>query len=236
MSFGLVIPKPQSFESSKVENLAILESVSNQWMESFPSIIDKRVEAKLNKDLPLEGYEIIIKDGKVEISYSTEAGFFYGYVTLNQFSKLPKDFEIKDYPKYQWRGVMVDVSRHFFTPAEIKVLIDEMANLKLNRLHLHLNDNEAWRVEIKAYPFLVKKGTHYDSFPELSGKFYTQLELKDLVEYGKKRSVMIVPEIDLPGHAQALLVAMPELSCAGKGEFKLYPQEQSMRYNQAPDA
>ena len=127
-----------------------------------------------------------------------------------------------------WRGLHVDVSRHFFEPAVLRQFMDRMAELRYNRLHLHLTDGPGWRLEIKRYPRLTSVGAwrkrlfagewnwrdhevgHH--FPELYGGFYTQEEMKELIAYGAERGVMLVPEIDMPGHAYACLVAYPELA------------------------
>lgn len=135
-------------------------------------------------------------------------------------------------PRYVWRGLHLDVSRHFFTPSVIRELIDRMAALRLNRLHLHLTDGPGWRIEIKSYPRLTSVGAWRKALPanqewnwsqhaignhfsSLYGGYYTQKEMRQLIEYAAERDVMIVPEIDLPGHSYAALVAYPEWCLPG---------------------
>ena len=157
-------------------------------------------------------------------------------------ARLPS-MTISDSPRFPWRGVMLDVSRHFFTVDEVKSLMDEMALYKLNRLHLHLTDDQGWRLEIKSHPELTEKGAwrtlnSQDStclriaeetkdakflLPEdrmndgQYGGFYTQDEMRELIEYASDRAIEIIPEIDMPGHSLSVLKCYPELSCDGKG-------------------
>lgn len=181
------------------------------------------------KILGEEGYSLSIDSNLVKLSALSSKGIFYGIQTIRQLSldgaqKMPS-VEIEDSPRFGWRGFMLDCSRHFWTIGELEKVINHLAQLKMNRLHLHLTDNQGWRLEIKKYPKLTSIGTHYKDFPKLSGKFYTQDQMRNLIKYAQKRNVMIVPEIDLPGHSRAVLAAYPELSCR-KGEFEVYPMEQ----------
>lgn len=180
------------------------------------------------KDLGEEGYEIIIKKRSVEILAVKPAGLFYGVQTLLQL--LPAKIElsglqqgpwtlatgtIKDYPDYGYRGAMLDVARHFFKPADVKRLIDQMARYKLNMLHLHLADDQGWRIEIKSWPNLAIHGgsTQVGGGP---GGFYSQEEYTDIVKYAQSQYITIIPEIDMPGHTNAALASYPELNCNGK--------------------
>jgi hexosaminidase len=173
-----------------------------------------------------EGYEITITD-RVRIQARTAAGLFYGVQTLRQL--LPHSIEnpatyarklnlptgyVFDRPRFEWRGMMLDVSRHFLPPADIKRFIDAMAFYKLNRLHLHLSDDQGWRIEIKSRPNLTAIGgsTKVGGGP---GGFYTQEEYKDLVAYAAQRFITVVPEIDMPAHTNAALASTPELNCDG---------------------
>lgn len=188
-----------------------------------------------------EGYNLAVTAKKVVIRANDAAGLFYGLQTFMQL--LPKQIESKefakgvkwtapcveitDYPRFVWRGLMFDVARHFFTKAEVEQYIDAMVKYKLNLLHLHLTDDEGWRVEIKSLPKLttvgaynVKKVGQFGTFtppkpdePRNYGGFYTQQDIKDLVKYAKDRFVNILPEIDVPGHSLAAVAAYPELSC-----------------------
>jgi hexosaminidase len=188
-----------------------------------------------------EGYKLSVTPKKVVIRANDAAGLFYGVQTF--FQLLPKQIEglevakgvkwavpaveITDYPRFAWRGLMFDVARHFFTKAEVKQYIDAMVKYKFNLLHLHLTDDEGWRVEIKSLPRLTEVGSHnvkkvgqFGTFtppaadePRTYGGFYTQDDIKELVQYAKDRFVNILPEIDVPGHSLAAVVAYPELSC-----------------------
>lgn len=167
-----------------------------------------------------------------EIQAHDAAGAYYAARTLEQMPHAPAT-PLADAPQYTWRGLHVDVSRHFFSPADLRCLMDAMAHLKLNRLHLHLTDGPGWRIEIKAFPRLTSVGawrrkldpgnwewrdfdigSHYQ---ELYGGFYTQQEMRELVAYATERHIVIVPEIDVPGHSYATLVAYPELSLLPPG-------------------
>ncbi|HMG06903.1 MAG TPA: beta-N-acetylhexosaminidase, partial [Mucilaginibacter sp.] len=204
---------------------------------SIRLILNKTVDTLIGK----EGYKLSVKAKKVVIRANEAAGLFYGVQTLMQL--LPTEIEsiepvknvkwtvpcveITDYPRFAWRGLMFDVARHFFTKAEVKQYIDAMVKYKLNLLHMHLTDDEGWRVEIKSLPRLttvgalnVKKIGQFGTFtppaadePRTYGGFYTQDDIKELVQYAKDRFVDILPEIDVPGHSLAAVVAYPELSC-----------------------
>lgn len=171
-----------------------------------------------------------------QISARNEAGYFYAEQTKRQLEaeygeNLPQTLEIVDYPKLSWRGLHVDVSRHFFTVSELKAFMDRMAALKLNRLHLHLTDGPGWRLQIKSYPNLTRIGawrrenrnpawywpdTRIGSdFDEVYGGYFTRQDMRELINYGRERFITIVPEIDIPGHSYAALCAYPELAAPG---------------------
>jgi hexosaminidase len=189
----------------------------------------------INKDiqgLGEEGYELTISTKMVQISAPKAAGLFYGVQTLLQI--LPAKVEltnqigpwtlatgtIKDYPEYSYRGAMLDVARHFFKPEDVKRLIDQMARYKLNQLHLHLADDQGWRIEIKSWPNLTTIGGS-TQVGGGAGGFYTQEEYTDIVKYAQSRYITIIPEIDMPGHTNAALASYAELNCNGKAT-KLY--------------
>lgn len=169
-------------------------------------------------------------DGSVQAHDA--AGFFYA-AQMKERMKRPPEKTLADAPRFEWRGLHVDVSRHFFPPETLRLLMDRMASLRLNRLHLHLTDGPGWRVEIKAYPRLTSEGAWRRKLPpgkhdwcdfelgsrftELYGGFYTQQELRELVRYAAERHIVIVPEVDMPGHSYAALVAYPELSMLPPG-------------------
>jgi hexosaminidase len=199
------------------------------------------LNTKEDDALGKEGYRLSITPKTVTIKANKPAGLYYGLQTL--FQLFPKEIEsttpvknvkwslpcveIVDYPRFQWRGLMFDVTRHFFTKEEVKHYIDDMVRYKLNLLHLHLTDDEGWRVEIKSLPQLTKVGAwrvnkvgYFGTFspptaeePKDYGGFYTQDDLKEIIKYAKDRFVDILPEVDVPAHSLAAIVSYPELSC-----------------------
>lgn len=183
-----------------------------------------------------EGYTLSITPSGVRIGANTAAGIFYGMQTLLQL--LPPDavaghtteipcVDITDYPRFGWRGLMLDVSRHFFTKVEVEHYIDEMVRYKYNTLHLHLSDDHGWRLEIKSLPQLTQHGAwrvartgRWGEFlPSLAneatpyGGFYTQDDMREIIRYAAQRYVTILPEIDIPAHSLALISSYPNLSC-----------------------
>ena len=191
--------------------------------------------------LGAEGYALTAGTHSVVIRAATAAGIFYGTQSLLQL--LPPEVfstqrvsgvawtvpgvEITDAPRFVWRGFMLDVSRHFFTKAEVEKVLDLMALYKLNTFHWHLVDDQGWRIEIKKYPRLTeigawRKGIGFGLDPKAStaydaqgryGGFYTQRDIRDVVAYAAERHITIVPEIEMPGHSSAALMAYPELAC-----------------------
>jgi hexosaminidase len=202
--------------------------------------IQFNINAIANERIGNEGYTLEINDNGITINANHEQGLFYGLQTLLQL--LPKEIESKtiikttwqvkqvkivDYPRFGWRGLMLDVSRHFFTKAEVKKYIDYLAQYKMNTFHWHLSDDEGWRIEIKALPLLTqvgacraerfgKWGNHTPPTkdePKTACGYYTQEDIKEIVQYAAERFVTIVPEIDVPGHSMAAIAAYPELCC-----------------------
>lgn len=178
-------------------------------------------------DLGEEGYSLTVTPERVTISAPQSAGLFYGVQTLRHLLPGFVEYEaafprpitvpsvrIVDQPRFGWRGAMLDVSRHFFSPDDVKRYIDLLALLKLNRLHLHLSDDQGWRIEIKSWPNLTEHGgsTQVGGGP---GGYFTQEEYADLNAYAGDRFITIVPEIDMPGHTNAALASYPELNCDG---------------------
>jgi hexosaminidase len=190
-----------------------------------------------NNDIPDESYTLSVNRDGVKINAVSEAGLFYAIQTLIQLvehnpDKLPY-IEIEDSPRFAYRGMHLDVSRHFFSLDFLKKQIDLMAHYKLNRFHWHLTDGPGWRIEIKQYPDLTNiaawrthalwkewwaSGRQYTNEGETNayGGYYTQEEAKELVEYAAKRHVTIIPEIEMPGHSEEVLAVYPQLSCTGK--------------------
>ncbi len=195
-------------------------------------------------DLPAEGYRLTTSMRGAKIEASDAAGAFYGYQTLRQLMPVEvysdqvettvrwevPEVKIEDAPRLPWRGVHFDDCRHFIGADGFKAMVDAMAVHKLNTLHWHLTDDQGWRIEIKKYPEIVEKGAVREESPKMwdrwkgDGKpygpyYYTQEEVKELVAYAAARHVTVVPEIEMPGHAVAILSAYPELGCTG-GPYK----------------
>lgn len=170
-----------------------------------------------------EGYELTISDENVKLVANTAEGLFRGAQTIRQL--LPVKIEnqkkqsgpwemaagvITDYPEYEWRGSMLDVARHFFKVEDVKQYIDHISYYKMNKLHLHLSDDQGWRIEIKSWPKLTEIGGT-SQVGGGKGGFYTQEQYTEIVNYAKSRYITIIPEIDLPGHINAALSSYPEL-------------------------
>src|SRR5947209_10676657 len=178
-----------------------------------------------------EAYRLTVDAQGIRIAAAANSGLIHGAMTLAQLLSPDTLFgqpvtvpalRIDDAPRFRWRGYMADVARHFQPVEALKKTIDQMAALKLNMLHLHLTDDQGWRVEIKRYPELTRIGAWRTepsagggAPPKRYGGYYTQAELKDLVAYAAQRGITIIPEIDLPGHAQAIVASYPELGVFG---------------------
>ncbi len=180
-----------------------------------------------------EGYRMTAGPDSIVITATDPEGAAHALASLRQLMEGNRDgrlpvVTIEDYPQWSYRGVMIDCSRHFWTPDQLRRIISAMSLFKLNVLHLHLSDNQGWRLYLDKHPDLTDKGTYYYDFPERSGKFYTPSELKELVSYAGDRGIEIIPEIDMPGHCLALLAARPDLSCRG-GEFETYQDEREQK-------
>jgi hexosaminidase len=188
------------------------------------------LDAKTN--ITKEGYILNVSSKEISIKGSTSQGLFYGVQSLLQLilvngdSNIPA-VEINDEPRFSWRGFMFDVSRHFFTIDELKVLINQMAMYKFNIFHLHLTDDQGWRIEIKSLPKLTqvgawrvkRTGNWKNREPARAdeetnyGGFYTQEQIKELIKYAAERNIQIMPEIDIPGHSLSAIASYPYLSC-----------------------
>ncbi|MCG2613707.1 family 20 glycosylhydrolase [Terrimonas sp. NA20] len=204
--------------------------------------------------IPKEGYQLEVTANNVSLKAKDPSGIFYGIQTLLQL--LPKEIEsasaatakweipvvkISDHPRFGWRGLMLDVSRHFFPKEEVKKFIDQMSRYKFNVLHWHLTDDQGWRVEIKSLPKLTEVGAWrvnktgtFGRFsvpaadePRDYGGFYTQDDIREIVQYAKERQINILPEIDVPGHSMAAIAAYPELTCT-PGTYVVNSGEQFM--------
>ena len=197
----------------------------------------------LNKEFKEEEYDLNITPSQIKITASSEAGAFYAIQSLRQVAlldtlkgvtcaRIPALF-IHDKPRFAYRGFMLDCSRHFSSVAMIKRQLDMMALLKLNRFHWHFTDDQGWRIEIKKYPKLAEVGSirekvalnlvgyyeglePYDNHEYGRGKYYTQEDAKEIVEYANKLHITVVPEIEMPGHLVAAIASYPEISCKGE--------------------
>ncbi len=177
-----------------------------------------------NDALPPEGYLLRVTPDRIRLAASDAAGLFYGAQTLRQLvtaeGKSLPCVEIRDAPRFGWRGVMIDEARHFLGKATVLKILDGMASLKLNRFHWHLTDSTGWRLELKRFPELTTVGAVGDnSDPKRPARFYTQADIREILDYARARHIMVIPEIELPAHATAAMRAYPHLSCTGKPEF-----------------
>ena len=216
--------------------------VSSGSNAAIKLMLNPKADATLGK----EGYKLSITPTGATITANAAAGLFYGVQTLLQL--FPKEIEsptpvtgvkweapcveVVDYPRFGWRGLMLDVARHFFTKEDVKRYIDDMVRYKYNLLHMHLADDEGWRIEIKSLPNLTKVGAwnvkkvgYFGTFPKPGpneprnyGGFYTQDDIRELVQYAKDRFVNILPEIDVPGHSLAAIASYPDLACTPGGD------------------
>ena len=217
-------------------------SIKSGKDKSNGGIIISRVKDKFD----IDAYAMTIDENQIHIEASDRGGVINALSTLKQLvltnnKTLTRNIyipsvKINDAPQFSWRGYMIDLSRHFFSLAQMRDMIDEMAFLKFNRLHLHLSDDQGYRIECKAYPKLntigswrvdhnctdETKNAYWGKPVQKAGEFanyggyYTHEELKELVIYAKQRNIEIIPEIDVPGHAQAIIASYPELACVNK--------------------
>jgi hexosaminidase len=246
-----------------VENID-QQVIASQFAELFNSAAGWKLQVNVGDDegsnqvyfktepiMAPEAYSLEITTKRIEIRAAKPAGFFYAIQTLRQL--LPPEIEssqideyfdwlvpvvnISDSPAFKWRGFMLDVSRHFFPKEDVLRMIDNLALHKINTLHLHLVDDQGWRIEIKKYPKLTQVGawrvdrenqpwsSRARQAPEEKatyGGFYTQNDIKEMVEYAQKRFINIVPEIEMPAHVTSALAAYPQFSCTG-GPFTVPP-------------
>lgn len=225
-----------AFFASSVKDLSGLQLSRN---EKHARVI----ELKIVHDAALgpEGYHLNVTDKKIELLANQKSGIVYGIQSLLQMMPAVRTnatlmipaLRITDYPRFKWRGMHLDVCRHFFSVATVKEYIDLLSYYKFNTFHWHLSDDQGWRIEIKKYPGLtqvgawhaVRKGIPWDesqpSFtdePVTYGSFYTQEQVRDIVRYAQERNITIVPEIDVPGHSGAAIAAYPFLGCTGKAQ------------------
>lgn len=235
---------------SKIDTLSLgvindfinsLSKASGSTISQSDTKADKSIMSfAINDSLVDESYNLLIDKNKVLIEANSPSGFYYAVQTIKQMLPLSiyslkdassKDkwvlpsLEIQDKPRFPYRGMHLDVSRHFFTKDEVKRYIDIMSVYKLNKFHWHLTDDQGWRIEIKKYPELTEIGSvrnktmikkEWDNYDTTSyGGYYTQEDIREIVKYAQDRFITIIPEIDLPGHMMAALAAYPQLGCTG---------------------
>ena len=230
-----IISEPKLLEVSNYFDLYLKENYNFELSNNNSSKkITFKIDDSINND---EGYELDVSKNDITIKSKYAKGAFYAVQSLLQLLPLPSSantfkiacINIKDEPQFKYRGMHLDVGRHFFSVDFIKKYIDLMARLKINTFHWHLTEDQGWRIEIKKYPKLQEIAAfrnetligHYNDQPhQFNGKpyggFYTQEQIKEVVAYAKTRQVTIIPEIEMPGHSQAAIAAYPELGCTGK--------------------
>lgn len=232
-SSASIVVEPGNAEVSRTaELLAMVLRPSTGFavpISSTGASVGGAIVLRLSADATLgpEGYQLTVFHDSVRVTANAPAGLFHGVQTIRQL--LPPKIEshltlspmawtipavtIMDRPRYAWRGAMLDVARHFFTVREVKQYVDLLALYKMNVLHLHLSDDQGWRIEIKSRPKLAAAGsvTQVGGGP---GGYYTQDEYTEIVRYAQERYITTVPEIDMPGHTNGALIGYPELSCS----------------------
>lgn len=232
-----------SSESSSTADIlqAHIESITGYKVEITKASNRKAIKFELNKRLAKEEYKLIVSDKEIEISASGSTGWFYGVQSLIQLfpevsdsAKNISSFQIpavtiNDAPRFSWRAFMLDESRFFKGMDQVKMLLDEMAYLKMNVFHWHLVDDQGWRIEIKKYPLLTEVGSKRVSSQvgplkwgspiqtaEPHEGFYTQEQIKEIIKYAEERHITVVPEIEMPGHSSAAIAAYSWLGTAKK--------------------
>lgn len=249
-TIGFDRPEGRAVAEMLVQKLNVPTGLALKAQQSVQSTIQLSLNNTPNAQLGKEGYTLEATPKGVAITANQPAGLFYGMQTLLQL--LPKEIErktlakanwtvpavkITDYPRFGWRGIMLDVSRNFFTKEDVKTYIDEIARLKYNTFHWHLTDDNGWRIEIKSLPKLTSVGAwrvpragHFGERADpkpgeaaTDGGFYTHDDIREVIRYAQERNVTIVPEIDVPGHSMAAIAAYPELSCTKNPDTKVNP-------------
>lgn len=212
-------------ENQKINTEFDLPLIADYISDEESNFVIKRDNA-----IAKEGYKLSVNEKGVEISASTEIGAYYALQTIRKISKYDMDeraipcCEIEDEPRFEWRGVEIDVSRHFYTVEQIKEFLDMMFFEKLNIFHWHLTDDNGWRIEIKKYPLLteigsIRKYTQIGGWKSLKKEekeysgYYTQEQIKDVVSYARERGITVVPEIDFPAHCAAAIAPYKHLAC-----------------------
>lgn len=239
-----LIPQPASVEKSdgsySVKNVCRMKApksckvtadIMSEYMSDIHGITVRKgrdIVFKLNKKAAKESYVLSVSSKGIRIT-GDEAGLFYGMRTLQQLMDQYGDtipcLTVKDAPRFEWRGLMLDCGRYFYSVEYIKNYIDLLSRFKMNRFHWHLTEDAGWRIEIKSHPELTATAAwrnttqknwdgYQDNIP--TGGYYTQKQVREIVKYAQDRHVTIVPEVDIPGHTQCVIAAHPELGCTGE--------------------
>ena len=236
--FMLIENNPEIINNDKFKSaLTLLENAINELNLDNDEKPKNKIKFSYNKKLDNEEYILRINSNLITISASTENGAIFGFQSLNQLINLNlnngviklKNQEIKDSPRFKYRGMHLDVGRHMYPVDFIKKYIDGLAMLKFNNFHWHLTEDQGWRIEIEKYPKLNNIGSfrdstligHYGDKPRQYDKsryggFYTKKEIKEIVKYANKRGINVIPEIEMPGHSQAAVASYPMLGCTGE--------------------
>lgn len=218
-----LIPAPRGSVHMQEGSVKLPETVTVSlgdfapWcLEAFAARLDGHVETAENgfitlkkADIAKEGYKLIVTKGGITVEAADESGAVWALTTVTELTAEGEALPIvtiEDAPHYGHRGLSLDCSRHFFTADEVKKVIDQMTRVKLNVLHWHLVDDQGWRIECKTLPLLH----------ETTGTYYTQEEIRSVIEYARLRGMEIIPEIDMPGHTRSMIAAYPHLSCFGE--------------------
>ena len=236
--FMLIENNPEIITNDKFKSAStLLKNAINELNLDNDEKPKNRIKFSYNKKLDNEEYILGINSNLITISASSENGAIFGFQSLNQLMNLNlnngaiklKNQEIKDSPRFKYRGMHLDVGRHMYPVDFIKKYIDGLAMLKFNNFHWHLTEDQGWRIEIEKYPELNNIGSfrdstligHYGDKPRQFDKsryggFYTKKEIKEIVKYANKRGINVIPEIEMPGHSQAAVASYPMLGCSGE--------------------
>ena len=236
--FMLIENNPEIITNDKFKSAStLLKNAINELNLDNDEKPKNRIKFSYNKKLDNEEYILRINSNLITISASSENGAIFGFQSLNQLMNLNlnngaiklKNQEIKDSPRFKYRGMHLDVGRHMYPVDFIKKYIDGLAMLKFNNFHWHLTEDQGWRIEIEKYPELNNIGSfrdstligHYGDKPRQFDKsryggFYTKKEIKEIVKYANKRGINVIPEIEMPGHSQAAVASYPMLGCSGE--------------------
>ncbi|MCB2211707.1 beta-N-acetylhexosaminidase [bacterium] len=212
---------------------APLRSFAHEWLPGLmlrPVVKPDTAVVRIGEtsDGLAESYSLSIRDDRIGLRHTGDAGLFYALITLLQLlatadrdgdNLLLPTLELNDRPRFRWRGMHLDVARHFFPVDVIKRYLDVLALHKINTFHWHLTDDQGWRIEIRRYPKLTEAGAwRTEADGSRSGGFYTRTDIREVVAYAADRYITVVPEIEMPGHARAALAGYPEYSCTGEGQ------------------